>query len=108
MPQQYYITRTVGLMDDTLSVLWEGNELPTFRRDGSPYLFTDKHAAKRVLWRLQSKYPVTISSDTLPAIRIVYTLTYLDIDENACSYCGESDCCKQHFPAHGQSLSCLV
>lgn len=51
---KYYIERTIGQISDTLSCLWEGGDLPTFKRDGNPYLFDDRGTAERVLWRLQA------------------------------------------------------
>jgi uncharacterized Zn finger protein (UPF0148 family) len=56
---KYYIQRTIGKFTDTLSQLWEGSDMPTFRRDGNPYCFTCIHEAKRVLNRLKARYPKT-------------------------------------------------
>ncbi len=59
---KYFIVRTIGNCSDTLACLWEGNDLPTFRRDGNPYLFDDYYTAQRVLWRLEAKYPKTFDT----------------------------------------------
>lgn len=74
----YYIQRTIGQFCDTMSQLWEGDDLPTFMRDGNPYCFTDRKEAERVLWRLQAKYPVTINTPRIPSQPITYTLESVD------------------------------
>ena len=74
----YYIQRTIGSFTDTLSALWEGDDLPTFRRDGNPYCFADPREAQRVLWRLQAKYPVTMDTPLIPSRPIVYNIETID------------------------------
>jgi hypothetical protein len=88
---KYYIERTIGNFRDTMSQLWEGNDLPTFRRDGNPYCFTDHKAAQQVLWRLQAKYPMTLEVPTtgfttqgkplLPSLPITYTLEAIGVSQ---------------------------
>lgn len=73
-----YIQRTAGKFTDTLSALWEGDDLPSFMRNGNPYLFDDHQAAIRVLWRLQAKYPVTFATEHFPAIPITYEIVSID------------------------------
>jgi len=75
---KYYIERTIGNFGDTMSRLWEGNDLPEFRRDGNPYCFDDYREAQRVLWRLQAKYPMTMDTEKIPSQPITYTLESVD------------------------------
>ena len=98
---KYFIQRTIGHFCDTMSQLWEGNDLPTFRRDGNPYCFTDHNAAQRVLWRLQAKYPATMDTPHIPSKPITYTLESID---TTVEYGGQqvSPPTKQYFEARFQ------
>ncbi len=78
---KYYILRTIGDFEDTLSHLWEGDDLPTFRRDGNPYMFDDKRTAERVLWRLRAKYPMTMDTPHIPSQPIDYSLESIDLSK---------------------------
>lgn len=103
----YYIERQIGNFVDTLSCLWEGDDLPTFRRDGSPYLFDDRGTAERVLWRLESRYPMTIDTPRCPPCPIQYKLMPAGPGPDwECKSCGSRECygC---IPC-GQNLSCFV
>ncbi len=75
---KYFIVRTIGTFKDTLSCLWEGNDLPTFRRDGNPYLFDDHHTAQSVLWRLEAKYPKTFDTSLYLQRPIQYHIEKID------------------------------
>jgi len=75
---EYYIQRTVGKITDQLKHLWEGNDLPTFTRDGNPYLFTDRHEAKRVLHRLEARYPATMDTPKIPSQPIKYEIVRIE------------------------------
>lgn len=80
---KYYIKRTIGQFCDTMSQLWEGNDLPTFRRDGNPLCFSDYHEAQRVLWRLQAKYPSTMNTSAIPSQPITYSIESIDTRESS-------------------------
>lgn len=69
---KYYIVRTIGDFENTLACLWDGSDLPTFRRDGNPYTFDCIHVARRVLWRLEARYPTTMDTPHIPALPIQY------------------------------------
>lgn len=75
---KYYIERTIGNFTDTLSQLWEGSDLPTFRRDGNPYCFSCLHDARRVLCRLQARYPATMDTPLIPTQPIKYKMQSVD------------------------------
>lgn len=69
----FVIQRTVGNISDHLLHLWEGDDLPTFRR-ARPYFFDDRATADRVLYRLQAKYPQSINTPRIPSQAITYTV----------------------------------
>lgn len=107
MAIKYYIERRIGLLSDTLACLWEGDDLPSFRRDGNPYLFTDRRTAERVLWRLQARYPVTMDTPQVPSQPIQYELMPAGPDEDwKCKNCESRECCGC-IPT-GQHLGCFV
>jgi len=74
----YFIERTIGAQSDTLSALWEGNDLPSFARNGRPYCFRCIATAERVLERLRAKYPTTIDTPRSPSVPIIYTIESVD------------------------------
>ena len=66
--------RVVGTtFSDSLSRLWEGDELPTFRV-ADPYLVADLASARRVCWRLQARYGETFVTPEFPARPITYSV----------------------------------
>lgn len=73
-----YIQRTVGKITDTLKCLWEGNDLPTFMRDGNPHIFTDRHEAQRVLWRLEARGMWTMDTPKIPPQQITYEIVLIE------------------------------
>ncbi len=75
---KYFIKRTIGQFEDTMSCMWEGDNLPTFRRAGSSHCFDDRKVAERVLWRLQAKYPVTMDTPHFQSQAITYTIESID------------------------------
>lgn len=67
----YRIDRIIPGFRDSLMVLWEGNDLPTFARS-NPYLFDDKSVADRVAQRLAAKCSETMATPHFPAKPITY------------------------------------
>ena len=82
MKDYYYIARTVGKITDTLKCLWEGNDLPTFMRDGNPYFFTCRHEAQRVLCRLEARGMLTMDTPKIPSQPITYEIVHFSISES--------------------------
>ena len=96
---KYYIERTIGSISDTLKHLWEGDDLPTFKRDGNPYLFTDRATAERVLWRLQALGSKT-NIPPVPQQDIKYELVPVDLTKTDETH---------YIPYHScMTLSCYI
>lgn len=108
MKTKYYIVRVVGQQYDTLSKLWEGNDLPEFRRDGNPYMFDDRHEAKRVLWRLEAKCPMTMETPRAPSSPITYSIETVEPTpaDWRCNNCGDAAC--PGCPGPEQHLACFM
>jgi hypothetical protein len=107
MAIKYYIERRIGLLSDTLACLWEGSDLPSFRRNGNPYLFSDRGAALRVLSRLEARYPTTIDTPRIPSQPIQYELMTAGPNEDwECKNCESREC--GGCISTGQNLGCFV
>lgn len=94
----YYIQRTVGLFQDTLLHLWEGNDLPTFSRR-EPYYFDSLATAQRVCNRLGARYKM---ADGIPGVcrpaAISFEVITVEWDDDTCPCCGDTEhCSTQHL-----------
>lgn len=95
---KYYILRTVGKISDTLKCLWEGNDLPTFARNGNPYLFDDRGTAERILWRLEAMGLKT-NIPNVPQQDIKYEIVSVDLTKDETHYIPNHSC---------MTLSCYI
>lgn len=89
---KYYIVRTIGMVSDTLKCLWEGDDLPTFARNGNPYLFDDHATAQRVLWRLEAMGLKTDIIPDIPQQDIKYELVSIDLTKEETHYIPNHSC----------------
>lgn len=96
----YYIQRRVGLFEDTLLHLWEGNDLPTFSRR-EPYYFDNLGTATRVRDRLAARYT---TADAIPGVcgpaAITFSVVTVAWDDTACPCCGAQEHCQTQSLAH--------
>lgn len=106
----HYIERECGTdlgYVDTLMVLWEGNDLPTFGRR-EPYFFDDLPVAERVVQRLAARFPAT---DPIPGVMAALPITYrirtIEWDDESCTCCGKHpDHCNRRNVQHIAQFYC--